>query len=240
MKTRNSIFWVSLLIIALTAAGCIDDLFIRGNGILQSETRFARPFNEVNSSGNFNIHISPGDYFEIVVNAESNLLPYIDTEIRNGKLNIGIDGLYGLRNTRPMEVFIVTPVLNAVRLSGSGEITTGHFATDHFEAMISGSGNIETAVDANSANFAISGSGYLDVLGHIRDANMTISGSGEIFAYDLTLVNCRSVISGSGDMYVRAHRSLDVKISGSGNVFYVGNPMITATLSGSGKLIRDN
>ncbi len=240
MQTRNSLFWVSLFIITLTTAGCIDDLFIRGNGILQSETRLARPFSEVNSSGDFNIHISPGDYFEIVVNAESNLLPFIDTEIRNGRLTIGIDGLHGLRNTRPMEVYIVTPTLTAVRLSGSGDITTGYYGTDHFEALISGSGNIETSIDANSANLVISGSGFLDILGHIRDANMTISGSGEIFAYDLTLVNCRSVISGSGDMYVRAHRSLDVKISGSGNVFYIGNPMITASLSGSGKIIRDN
>jgi hypothetical protein len=239
MKTRKSVLWIGVLLYILSTS-CMDDLFIRGNGISRSESRFTRPFSEVNSNGNFTVHISPGDFFEIVVNAESNLLPYIDTEIRNGKLSVGINGIHSLKNTRPMEVFVVMPELSALRLSGSGEITTGHFASDNFEAVISGSGSIETAVNANSAKLVISGSGYLDIFGNIRNTEMNISGSGKIYAYDLAVANCKSVISGSGDMFVNAYRSLDVSISGSGNVFYIGNPAITASMSGSGKIIRDN
>jgi hypothetical protein len=240
MKTRNLLFGVGILLLLLACTGCVDDLFIRGNGITMSETRSVRPFSEVNTGGNFIVHVSPGDYREIVVNAESNLLPYIVTDIRNGKLNIRVEGIYNLTNTRPMEVFIVTPHLDAVRMSGSGKISTGYFASDHFEAVVSGSGSIETAIDALSANLGISGSGYIDIFGNVRSAEMAISGSGKIFAYDLPLLNCKSVISGSGDMYVNASRMLDVHISGSGNVFYTGRPAINASLSGTGKIIRDN
>lgn len=239
MKIRNLHLWLSVLFIALATTACMDDLFIRGNGITLSETRSARPFSEVNSSGNFIVHVSPGDFYEVVVNAESNLLPYIETDIRNGRLNINVAGIHNLRNTRPMEVFIVTPNLDAVRMSGSGEITTGYFDTERFEAVISGSGFIETAVDARSAKLVISGSGYIDIFGNVRNAEMTISGSGKIFAYDLALLDCNATISGSGDMYVNTTRNLDVRISGSGNLFYIGNPIITSTVSGSGKIIRD-
>lgn len=240
MSVRKLTFWAIISLFAIATQGCIDDLFIRGNGNVISENRFTRPFNEVNSSGAFLVHITPGNHYEIVVNAESNLLPFIETDIRNGKLYIGTDGIRGINNTRPMEVFVVTPYLNAARLSGSGEITTDSFNTDHFEAMISGSGNIKAAVGALSATLAISGSGHLDILGHMRDAEMNISGSGSIYAYDLALANCKSVISGSGNMYVNSQRTLDVRISGSGNIFYLGNPSITASISGSGKIISDN
>jgi len=240
MKNRFLHLWLAVLLLAVTTTGCMDDLFIRGNGILQSETRFARPFTEVNSSGNFVVHVAPGDFYEIVVNAESNLLPYIETDVRNGKLNLSVAGVHNLKNTRPIEIFLVTPVLEAARLSGSGEITTGYYAPNHFEAVISGSGTVVTAVDALSASLNISGSGNIDILGNVRTAEMVISGSGKIFAYDLVTVNCKSVISGSGNMYVNASRTLDVRISGSGNLFYIGNPAINATLSGSGKIIREN
>jgi hypothetical protein len=239
MKTRILQLWIGALILALATTGCMDDLFIRGNGITLSETRFARPFSEVNSSGNFIVHVSPGDNYEIVVNAESNLLPYIETDIRNGRLNISVAGIHNLRNTRPMEVFVVTPYLDAVRMSGSGEITTGYFDTERFEAVISGSGLIETAVDARSAKLVISGSGYIDIFGKVRSAEMILSGSGKIFAYDLALLDCNATISGSGDMYVNANRNLEVRLSGSGNLFYIGNPIITSTVSGSGKIFRD-
>jgi len=240
MKTRNLLFGAGILLLLLACTGCVDDLFIRGNGITMSETRSVRPFSEVNTGGNFIVHVSPGDFNEIVVHAESNLLPYIVTDIRNGKLNVRVEGIYNLTNTRPMEIFIVTPHLTAVRMSGSGRISTGYFASDHFEAVVSGSGSIETAIDALSAYLGISGSGYIDIFGNVRNAEMAISGSGKIFAYDLPLLNCKSVISGSGDMYVNASRMLDVHISGSGNVFYTGRPAINASLSGTGKIIRDN
>ena len=239
MKTRILHLWLRTLILALATTGCMDDLFIRGNGIPLSETRFTRPFSEVNSSGNFIVHVSPGDYYEVVVNAESNLLPYIDTDIRNGKLNINVAGIHSLRNTRPIEVFVVTPYLDAVRMSGTGEITTGYFDTELFEAVISGSGLLETAVDARFAKLVISGSGFIDIFGNVRNTEMNISGSGKIFAYDLALLDCKATISGSGDMFVNATRNLDVKISGSGNLFYIGNPIITSAVSGSGKIIRD-
>lgn len=239
MKTRILQLWVGALIVALATTGCMDDLFIRGNGITLSETRFTRPFSEVNSSGSFIVHVSPGDDYEVVVNAESNLLPYIETDIRNGRLNINVAGIHSLRNTRPMEVFIVTPYLDAVRMSGSGEITTGYFDSESFEAVISGSGLIETAVDANFAKLAISGSGSIDIFGNVRNAEMAISGSGKIFAYDMALLDCNAAISGSGDMFVNATRNIDVRISGSGNLFYIGNPTIIAQLSGSGKIIKD-
>lgn len=227
------------ILLFTTVTGCMDDLFIRGNGILDSETRFVTPFSEVNHSGNFIVHITSGTKHEVVVSAESNLLPYIETDVRNGNLNLSVAGIHSLKNTRPIEIYITTPILEAVRLSGSGEITTGMFNVDKFKTVISGSGTIATAINARSADIVISGSGNVEIFGNVNEARMTISGSGKIYAYDLQLRECIANISGSGDMFVKISRSLQAAISGSGYVYYIGTPSVQTQISGSGKVIRE-
>lgn len=227
------------ILLLVLVNGCIDDLFIRGNGILDTETRYVTAFNEVNHSGNFIVHITPGTRHEVVVSAESNLLPYIETDIRNGHLNLSVAGIHSLKNTRPIEIYITTPVLEAIRLSGSGEITTGLFNTDEFKTVISGSGSIATYINSHSAEFVISGSGNVEIFGNVDEARMTISGSGKIYAYDLQLQECTANISGSGDMFVKISRSLQAAISGSGYVYYIGTPKVQTQISGSGKVIRE-
>lgn len=224
-------------LLALTS--CLDDFTIRGNGITENEGRFVTPFRQVHSSGEFIVHVSAGDEYQVWVNAESNLLPYIDTDSERGALKISVHGVHHLRNTRPMEVYVVTPRLNGIKLSGSGVITTDFFTDDHFELALSGSGQIQSAIDAGSVDISVSGSGILDLSGVADEAEFRISGSGKIYSYNLALLDCEAAISGSGDMFVNVSRFLEASISGSGNVFFVGNPLVHTHLSGSGKVIKE-
>lgn len=240
MKKRNYLSGFLGIAFLMIISGCSDGISIRGNGIVKSETRSARAFNEVHTGGHFYVHITAGDDYKVVVEAESNLLPYIDTDIRRGVLEIEVDGIHILKNTEPMNVYVMTPTLDAVVLSGSGEITTGYFESEYFEAVISGSGKIETAVDADVAEIAISGSGEVDIYGNCHALDIGISGSGKVKAYDFATSNTYVVISGSGDAYVNVEKRLDVKISGSGSVYYIGEPTISLNVSGSGKVINDN
>ena len=56
--------------------GCIEDFTIRGNGIAATEGRITLDFTKVKSEGAFDVHITNGDEFEVVVNAESNIVSY--------------------------------------------------------------------------------------------------------------------------------------------------------------------
>lgn len=240
MKTRNYSVWLLCILFLAAVYGCSDGISIRGNGIVESQTRSAKPFKEVHSGGHFYVHITAGDDSKIVVEAESNLLPYINTDIRKGILEIEVDGIHILKNTEPINVYLMTPTLDAVMLSGSGEITTGYFESEYFEVVISGSGKIDTAVDADMADITISGSGEVDIYGNCKTLDMGISGSGKVKAYDFATYNTDIVISGSGNAYVNVENRLNVKISGSGNVYYIGDPRINQSVSGSGKVINDN
>lgn len=237
MKT-NLLLVAGVMILLFTS--CTEDFFIQGNGIPGSENRLVPAFTSVSSEGNFEVHITSGDSYEVLVNAESNLLSFIETDVNGGNLRIHLRGYTNLRNQLPVQLFITAPSVNGIVQSGSGIITTGWLEGDVFSYVVSGSGSIETAVDAAIVEGIVSGSGNLYVSGLARDATMILSGSGKIDAWDLAVRNCDAKISGSGDVWIDVEHYLKAVISGSGNVFYSGTPYLETVVSGSGGVIHKN
>lgn len=257
MKTRTSIlflFAASLLIMA----SCGKSAFrIKGDGNVASETRALAVFNKVENEGAFDVYIIQDSISEVIIEAESNLIGYIRTEVQGNTLSIYTKE--NLKTHYPIKLYIRTPDVNSVRLSGSGLINLGTINTDNLEVVLSGSGDITGTVFADytevgingsgTANMSlnaaevqtsISGSGDMYFSGEAVTAHFGISGSGSIRAYNLVLQNCYADISGSGDMFVNVSELLDVKISGSGSVHYIGYPEIHTNISGSGSVISAN
>ena len=98
------------LVAGLTS--CFDDFGIEGNGRLQTEERDAVYFDQVSSSGSFLVHVLPGDEPSIEVTAESNLLPYIETNIEGTRLTIKTRRSRNLNNKFPIDMkklYIIRP-----------------------------------------------------------------------------------------------------------------------------------
>jgi hypothetical protein len=236
MKTIKQFIFISVLLFAAT--GCFDDFAIHGNGIAATEERSVTAFDKVKSAGDFEIHITKGDVSEVVIDADQNIIPYIETSVSGNTLLVDIPGWHNVINRLPMKVYITVPTLAGIKQSGSGNITTDYFSCDKMDLYISGSGSISTAVDANSLDASISGSGWIKISGAANQSNLSISGSGNIDSNKLLVNGCNANISGSGNMQVNAVKSIFAKISGSGNIYYSGNPIIEINVSGSGKVIR--
>jgi hypothetical protein len=241
MKTIKQLIIPSLFLL-FTATGCfyLDDFMVRGNGIVETENRYATSFSKIKSSGSFEVYVENSDKFEVTVSAESNILPYIDVNVDGNTLEINIEGIHTIRNTRPMEVHIKTPVLEGLKISGSGSIETGFFESSNFESTISGSGTINSNIKCRRMEAFVSGSGEIKLKGEADYSKFIVSGSGKVDAYHFISEDCEANVSGSGDVYTSVDRLLDVTISGSGNVFYAGHPQIKSRITGSGKIINDN
>ena len=240
MKTIKLSFILSLFVVLLGTSSCIDDLFLEGNGNLKSEFRMASGFENIASSGDYKVTVIPGSSYSVEVSAESNLLPYIETDVVGNTLKITTRGVHSLRQNFPIEVFITTPVLNGLSLSGSGLIKTGSFLSDDFRITISGSGDIDTEISTDKIKANVSGSGTVFLEGDALESEFVISGSGKIKAFNFPHRNCQAVISGSGDMYVNASETIDARISGSGRVNYINHPVIHSSISGSGNVVDKN
>lgn len=240
MKTNQITLLFTFFALLFGTTSCVDDLFIEGNGISGTEYRTAEGFSEIATNSDFQVTVTPGSEYSVEVTAESNLLSYIETNVNGNTLKIRTRGVHSLRQNIPIKVNITTPDLNGLSLSGSGFIKTGSFESNYFSINISGSGDINTQVNADKIKANISGSGIIYLEGDAAETDFVISGSGKIKAYNLTQDQCKGTISGSGDMYVNVFESLDAHISGSGRVYYVGNPVIHTSISGSGEVVNKN
>lgn len=243
MKARtifsNITTFVLVLLTAAFSSSCSkDDLCIRGNGRPSLETRSLPQFYEVVNNGSFEVRILPSNRYEVVIDAESNLIEYIRTSVSGGRLFVETIGNRCIDNTLTMVITVYTPYVDGLELNGSGFISAYDLYLDELQIRLNGSGKIIADADALLVKATVSGSGTIDLSGIAPTTELTISGSGRINAYPLTQQRCYATISGSGNLYVKPTDLLDVLITGSGNVYYKGNPAIIQRISGSGRIIR--
>ena len=228
---------LAIILLMLTTTSCIRER-IEGNYDLQTEERNSGSFTGVESKGSFRVEIIPDDDTWIEVKAESNVIPYIETWTNGNTLIVEYRHGYNIREHYPVEVFLHTPDLESISLSGSGRVVSGSFDTPRADIRISGSGSIDCAFETDHLEAAVSGSGNLMISGTATDTELRISGSGNIQSLDLLQYNCSANISGSGNIKASVSHSLDARISGSGCVYYIGDPVVSSHISGSGRVVK--
>jgi hypothetical protein len=257
MKTKTTFLFL-FSVFVLIFSSCDKSIFpVKGNGDVTTETRAFSNFNAVSNEGQFDVYLIQDDETGVKIEAESNLIGRIRTRMNGSTLEI--DSKDNLKPSRPMKLFIHTPHVNGISLSGSGIIDLGTIITDDLAVSLSGSGEIYGDVEATDIGLNISGSGTADLAVHCdlietfvsgsgdlffsgsgHTARFNISGSGSVKAYNFPVADCYTKISGSGDMYVNVENYLEVNISGSGSVHYIGYPDINTNITGSGELISNN
>ena len=216
---------------------------IKGNGQVKTETRQVTTFSSLASLGSMNVEISYGSSNSITIEADENLLPYIETTVEGGKLTIKPKKNVNLRSSVKMIVHVSMTKISSLQLSGSGNMNgEGSFTNDDkTDVSVSGSGNLNLNFDSfKDLDIAVSGSGNITLKGNATDnLSAHISGSGNIDCSGIRSNDVDAKISGSGNVKVYAQNSIDAKISGSGNVFYKGDAQkISSKVAGSGKVLK--
>jgi hypothetical protein len=188
-----------------------------GSGVAATQAREVAPFSSVELAGGNNVVIRVGEKQSVVVKADDNLLNRVTTHVKSGALVIG-NTPGSLEAKSPMSVEVNVPSLNALALSGGGNIMVSGIKTESLTVTLSGGGNLFGSGSATS----------LDI---------TVSGVGNARFTQLDAKNVHAVVSGSGAIFVTATKSLDASVPGSGTIIYAGNPQdVTKSVTGSGTI----
>ncbi len=231
---------LSIVFISIALAGLfVSCKKVNGEGPNITETRAIANFTSVESSISADVFYKQDPQFKVEITAQQNILNVIETNVVNNELVIKVRSGTIIRQHENIIVNVSSPVVNGLRISGSGNIIVADsINTGNIILSLSGSGSVSlhkltaTSVDAN-----ISGSGNIAISsGAVNTEKLKISGSGNIDMMNVTASSVNTTTSGSGDMRVNASQNLDVTISGSGSVFYTGNPIVDTHISGSGKV----
>jgi hypothetical protein len=246
MKPANPYLIGVCILTALFVSGCIIiDLDgcaskkVKGSGNVVSETRQVPEFDKIHLKGTGKAFVTKGNIPSVEIKTDDNILPIINTEVRDGKLIVSHKD-YNLKPTT-LNYFFKVKNLNAVAVSGSADlIGDNKLVSDNFTADISGSGDMRLDLEVGYLESDISGSGSMHFSGKTDVLDASITGSGDMDALDLEAKKVSLKITGSGDCEVNASETLRVKITGSGDVKYKGSPQISQKVTGSGKVRSRN
>ena len=215
---------------------------MRGNGNMETEQRSVSGFNGVSSFGSFDITVISGDTHSVSVEADENLLPYIETTVDDNRLKIRTRKGYNLRPRSDIRITVTAPSFRELSTHGSGSISGKNLirSAESAKLQISGSGNISVDMEAPSVDAEIAGSGNISVSGETKEFSSSIHGSGDIRAGKLKTQESKVEIAGSGDVEVFASSKLDIRIMGSGGVKYRGDAQVNTNIAGSGSVTKLN
>ncbi|OKS89532.1 head GIN domain-containing protein [Mucilaginibacter polytrichastri] len=208
------------------------------------QTRDVAGYSGVSIAGPFKVRVILGNKEGVKLSVDAEYIDKVETVVDNGSLTVRFKRPgFSLKredyHVKTADVTIYARTLSSIANAGSGNTTVeGTVTASDFKAILSGSGTITipTAKVSNELTTRLSGSGSIDISGSAASVSAFISGSGEIKAKNFSTQTASITISGSGNVYIKADKSINATLVGAGNVYYSGNAEVTKHKVGSGSV----
>ena len=228
---------------------------VTGNGVPAHDVRAVGAVSAIDVGGPLEVNVRVGAAPSLEVDADSNLLPMIRTEVVGGVLRMWVQG--SARSNSSMRVTYTVPSLNHVNASGSSRLTISELnapldlsksgsgavnlsgRVSRLDVRLSGSGHLNaSALNSGDANIILSGSAR-STLGQVQGQSLTVkvTGSGSLQASgQVASVNARASGSGGVNLTALASEQADLIASGSGDISATVKRSLQAQSSGSGHI----
>ena len=233
---------VSILLLGMVVGHAQWTKKIKGNQEQITETRQTQGYDKIHLVSFFDVILADGKEGQITIEGESNLLPFIETEVRKGKLTIDVKNNVSLRPSRNHDITITVPIeeISGLSLTGSGDIESDFtLKTENIDLNLVGSGDMELTLDSGIVVADIIGSGDITLSGNSKSFKGKVTGSGDLDAKNLKSKGVKVSILGSGDADVYSSEHLEIKVLGSGDVQYSGDPYsIEISNHSSSKIVK--
>jgi len=227
-----------LLAVLILGSGCGSLRTIRGTGDMTAESREVSDFTAVNLASIGNVIVDYGEREALRIEAEENLLPYLESEVEGGTLTLGMREGVNLLPTQGIFYYLTVREMDEVGVAGLGNIDVPRLEGTQVAIRISGAGDINVdEVQAKQLDVILSGLGNLNIDGgEVANSDIQLKGAGSYNAREMASDVVTVEVAGVGSAAVWARDALDASISGGGSVQYVGRPQVTQNISGLGEV----
>lgn len=206
---KRTLFLLAFLVALTALTGC-DALKwggkgLSGSGVVKTEKRDVGAFTAIDVSGAYEVSIvcqkSPG----LEIEGDDNILPLVDTYVKNGTLYITSERGFSVR--KPIKVRVTTTDLQGVNASGATQIT------------LEGVKNEQLVIET-------SGASKIDAAGETKALEIESSGASKVDVQDLRASRVKVTMSGAGRAQVYATEEVNAEASGASNIIYYGDPKV--------------
>ena len=233
---------LALLLTACTLSIATAQRAIRGNGDVTTETRSIKDFTEISACCSFDVELREGP-FEVRVEAESNLMDYIKTEVRSGTLELGFENPNGrwvnINNREPIRVYLTLPRLEGIAASSSSSVVgKSNFSGEKLHLDVNSSGKVELNFTGTEIDTEASSSGKITLRGSTDRLTIDASSAGKIDADACPAKRVRAEASSGSSVDLTVSEELEADASSGASIDYTGNPSRRDTDASSGGRVR--
>ncbi|MBB5206234.1 hypothetical protein HNQ51_003579 [Inhella inkyongensis] len=216
---------------------------VKGDGQIKREARSVESFDAISLAGSFEIKVKQSTTQRLELEADGNLLPYVETKVVEGSkgrtLQVQVKRGYALASKQPLRIEVDMATLRALSLAGSGKAEVLAMKSDKLVFSIAGTGSVKgQQLEIGSLKMDVAGNGQIEAAGRTNELAVSIAGRGDVRAAELAGDDVKVSIAGSGDAEVQANKKLKISIAGSGDVRYRGTAEVSQSVAGSGSISR--
>ena len=214
---------------------------MNGSGNVITETRQTGNFTGIDAGGAFEIEVRTGSATEVKVEADDNLIKYIETRVSGNTLTITTKEGINFNNGH-YKVYITAPEINAINSSGAATITVKNTLKSSGKITLesSGAATLTGEIDAPEVSIDASGATNVTITGRTKNYTLEASGSATVKTGSLMSETAKVNASGASGVYVYSSVSLNAEADGAATVHYKGSGSTVVNTSGAGSARKDD
>src|SRR6266849_4065437 len=185
LETKESIPMKKTAILLTFALGCVFVLSacgVRGSGVRKTEKRNLPAFTAIETSGAFEVEVTCQKPASFEIEADDNILPLIETEVKGGVLRVTTTKHYSSRGSIALRIAV--PNLESVKSTGAGKIDANDFRAQKADVTVTGAAGVEVNV-SDELDVNVSGAGRVTYTGNPK-VNKHVSGAGQVTKREAT------------------------------------------------------
>ena len=204
---------------------------ITGSGNVVTQEEAITGFDNVDVSNSFNVEITQGEDFNVVIRIDDNLVEHLNVVKQGSTLRIGLEQAQSyIILDATMEAEVTMPELVGLELSGNSDaLVSGFDSTQSLAVDLSGNSDLRGDIQAGDASLDVSGNSSVTLSGSAGNISIDASGSSEVDFANFPALDGEVNASGASTVTVNLSGRLDADASGSSNIYYLGNPELGNT-----------
>lgn len=227
MKTLH---YIGLILLVLVLSSWNLKKEVKGSGKVLQEQREVTSFEGINVNNAIHVFLSQGNEESVKVEADDNIVPYIQTKVKDWILHITLKGEEPIRNFSPklpMNVYVTIKNLREIEANAAATVEgESAFQVETLELDISSAANLDLEVKGENIDMDISSAANVTLSGQINSIKAEVSGACKLDGANLETLKANIDMSGASSATLKVKDELEYDVSGASRLTYSGNPRI--------------
>lgn len=232
-------FFILLTTVATVSCyGWKTQKVIKGSGNVKTEERNVGSFDQISASQGISVFLTQGDAKALVVKADDNILPYLETVVKKNTLEIRItQGINIDKGSK--HVYVTVPRLTKINVTTAARIegqTPWQF--DKVDLNTTTAAEVILNLTATSLNVKMTTAGIVTLQGNTEKLEVHATTSANLNAEGLAARFVKVAATTGSNIKIDAIDQLGYKLTTGATLVYKGDPRITESLTSTGGSVK--